>query len=313
MKYIALLCTAAVLSASAIASADNAPRTVITKSGERVTGSVISRSEKEIVIDSATMGTVAVSAANVDQVVGPDGKAEPYTPVADPGLWGTGLLSGWKRSLEAGVSGVEGTTDSVSLNAMFNANVDNDEYLASFGAWYFLTSDNNGTSRNQTRVFGDYGKKIDGGPWFIWGRGQYDNDSLALWENRVSGFAGPGYEFIKKDTYELTGRAGLGYTHEFGGNTPDGYDDSRFEALIGVDGKWIIDANQSLVYSSYYYPSLENFSYGRVISTIGYLADLSKKDGLAFHAGMEHDYDFITPGDDDHNNWKYFANIVLKM
>lgn len=303
----------ALLALALPALADEAPRTVVTKTGERVTGSVVSRSEKEIVIDSSAMGTVTVAAANIDTVIGPDGKSEAYTAVADPGLFGTGILSGWTRSFEAGAAGAEGTTDSVSLNAMFNALNDNSDYRAAFGAWYFLSSNNDTTSRNQTRVFGTYDKKIDGGPWFVFGRAQYDNDSLMLWENRVSAFAGPGYEFIKRDNYEMIGRAGLGYTHEFGGNTPDDYDDSRFEALIGIDGKWTIDPNQSFVYSSYFYPSLEDISYGRLVSSLGYIADLSKKDGLAFHAGVEHSYDFISAGEDDHNNWKYFANIVLKM
>ena len=313
MKMIVLAIAAAIVAVPAIASADDAPRTVVTKSGERVTGSVVSRSEKEIVIDSAAMGTVTIGAANIDNVVGPDGKAEPYTPVADPGLWGTGILSGWSRQFELGVNGTAGTTDSAAINAQFLATTDNDDYRSTFGAWHFLSTDNNSTSRNQTRVFGTYDKKIDGGPWFVFGRLQYDNDSNMIWENRVSGFAGPGYEFVKTDTYELIGRVGVGYTHEFGGNTPDDYDDSRFEALIGFDGKWKIDSNQSFSYGSYYYPSLENFDQGRVVSYLGYQADLSKSKGLGFHTGIEHTYEFSTPGEDEHNTLRYYMNLVMKM
>lgn len=302
------------LSCAAIpAFADSAPRTVITNSGERVTGSLISRSEKEIVIDSASLGTVTVSAANIQSVIGPDGQPEAYTPVADPGLFGTGILSGWTRSFEGGLTGTSGTTDSTAINAQFHADNDNESYRAVLGAWYFLTRDNDSSSTNQTRVFGTYDKKINGGPWFVFGRAQYDNDSNQLWENRVSVFAGPGYEFVKHERYELLGRAGLGYTHEFGGNTPDDYDDSRFEALFGLDGKWTIDANQRVVWSSYYFPSLESLDQGRIVSGIAYEADLWRAKGLGFRTGVEHTYEFKTPGDDEHNNYKYFANIRLKM
>ncbi len=313
MKKFVFSLAIAAISVPMVASADDAPRTVITKSGERVTGSVVSRSEKEIVIDSTTMGTVTVGAANIDNDIGPDGKTEAYTPVADPGLWGTGILAGWTRQFEGGLTGTSGTTDSTAINAQFRANIDNDEYRSTLGAWYFLTTDNSSTSVNQTRVWGSYDKKIDGGPWFVFGRAQYDNDSAQIWENRASAFAGPGYEFIKKDNYEMIGRAGLGYTHEFGGNTPDDYDDSRFEALIGLDGKWTIDPNQSVNYSIYYFPSLESFDQGRVVSSLAYQADLWKAKGMGFRTGVEHTYEFITPGDDEHNNFKYFANIVMKM
>lgn len=317
MKKIAWACVAALLAVPAIASAaDSAPRTVILKTGERVTGTVVSRTEKDIVIDSTGMGTVTVTAGNIESVIGPDGKVEVYDPstaVPDPGLFGTGILSGWTRQFELGVTGTAGTTDSTAVNAQFNATTDNESYRSTLGAWYFLTTDNTSTSRNQTRVFGTYDKKIDGGPWFVFGRAQYDNDSLQLWENRVSLFAGPGYEFIKKDNYELIGRAGLGYTHEFGGNTPSDYDDSRFEALIGIDGKWVIDSNQTFNYSCYYYPSLESLDYGRIVSTAWYQADLNKSQGIAFKAGVEHTYEFITPGDDQHNNYKYFMNLVMKL
>lgn len=313
MKQFGLTIVAAVLATVSVASADDAPRTVITKSGERVTGTVVSRSEKEIVIDSASLGTVTVGAGNIDTVVGPDGKPEAFTPVADPGIGGTGIFSGWTRQLEGGLTGTQGTTDANSINIQFNANIDNESYRSWIGAWWFYTADNDSTSVNQTRVFGSYDKKIDGGPWFVFGRAQYDNDSVQLWENRISVFGGPGYEFIKNDKYELLGRVGLGYTHEFGGDTPSDYDDSRFEALIGIDGKWTIDPNQNIVYSVYYYPSLEDLDQGRVVSAIAYQADLWKAKGLGFRTGIEHTYEFITPGDDEHNNFKYFANILMKL
>lgn len=313
MKKAILSFAMAVVALPMIASADEAPRTVILKTGERVTGSVVSRSEKDIVIDSAAMGTVTIGAANIDSVIGPDGKPEGYTPVADPGLFGTGLLSGWTRQFELGINGTAGTTDSTAINAQFNATTNNDEYRSTFGAWYFLTTDNDGASVNQTRVYGTYDKKIDGGPWFVFGRAQYDNDSIQLWENRVSAFAGPGYEFIMKDNYELVGRAGLGYTHEFGGNTPDDYDDSRFEALIGFDGKWKIDSDQSFAYGSYYYPSLESLDQGRIVSYAAYQIDVMKSKGMGIRAGVEHTYEFLTPGDDEHNNFKYYMNWFMKM
>jgi putative salt-induced outer membrane protein YdiY len=311
MKLHTILAVAA-LSTPVVALA--APHTVKLTTGEQVTGEIVSRSEKQIVVDSAGVGEVTIPAGKIANVIGPDGKDAPYVPVTDDGLFGLGILAGWERTAELGATGTSGTTDSAAINALFNATTDNDSYRSTFGAWYFLSTDNGGTSRNQTRVYATYDHKIDGGPWFVFGKAQYDNDSLALWENRVSLYFGPGYEFVKKDNYDLVGRIGVGYAHEFGGNTPSDYDDSRFEALIGFDGKWKVDSNSSFSYGSYYYPSLEDFmGEGRVISYLAYMIDISKSRGLSFKIGTEHTYDFVTPGDDEHNNWKYYANLVMKM
>lgn len=313
MKIAVFSLALAALALPALAQTDNAPRTVTTKAGERVTGYIVSRNENEIVIQSLSMGTVTIAAANIDTVLGPNGKPEGYVEKPDGGLFGTGLLRDWNRRFEGGLTGAAGTTDSLAINTQFRADTDNPSYRSEIGAFYFLTTTNEGTSVNQTRVWGTLDKKINSGPWFVFGRAQYDNDSIQLWENRVSFFGGPGYEFVKTDKYELVGRAGLGYTHEFGGNTPSDYDDSRFEALLGVDGKWTLDSNQKVVYSAYYFPSLESTDQGRIVSSISYQADLWKAKGIGFRTGIEHTYELLTPGEDDHNNFKYFANILLKM
>ena len=125
---------------------------------------------------------------------------------------------------------------------------------------------------------------------------------------------GPGYEFIKNEKYTLLGRVGVGYTEEFGGTYPDGYDQGRVEALVGVDAKWNINATSNFVLSIYYTPSIEDFmAEGRVVTTLAYQADFASYRGLGLKLGLEHDYEFRTPGDDEHNDFKYFANLVWKL
>ena len=295
---------------------DDLPRTLQLKSGERVTGIVRSRNADAIIIESATLGRVTLKPDAIEKIIGPDGKVEgeveAIAPV-DVGLFGTGMLRGWKRQLEAGLSGTSGTTDTIAFNVQLNAAVDNERYRSAIGAYHFLTQDTGETTRNETRVFGSYDKRIDGGPWFVFGKAQYDNDALQNWENRASLFGGPGYEFVRNPKYEVLGRFGLGYTYEFGGTYADGYDRSRLEALLGFDAKWIINPTQSLVGSVYYYPTLEDFSYGRAVTTAAYQIDLNATKGIAFKVGIEHTNEFRTAGDDEHNNWKYFTNIVLKL
>jgi hypothetical protein len=295
---------------------DGLPRTLQLKSGERVTGIVRSQNADAVVIESATLGMVTLKPDAIDKIIGPDGKVEGEVEAiapADGGLFGTGLLKGWTRQLQAGVSGTSGTHDSAAFNVQVGASIDDERYRSVIGAYNFFSKDGSDTTRNETRVFGTFDKRLDDGPWFVFGKAQYDNDALQNWENRASVFGGPGYEFVRNPKYELLGRVGLGYTYEFGGDYPDGYDRARLEALVGLDGKWIIDTTQSLVGSVYYYPTLEDFSYGRIVTTAAYQIDLNATKGLAFRIGFEETNEFRTAGDDEHNNWKYFTNIVLKL
>lgn len=295
---------------------DALPRSIQLKSGERVTGVITARSSEAITIDSAALGKVTLKQELIDKVIGPDGKPEGYVeppPPVDGGMFKTGLLSGWARTFEAGFSGTSGTTDTMTLNAKFAASTDNPKYRATLIASYGFTYDTGDITRNQTRVLGTYDKRLHDGPWFLFARGQYDNDSMQNWENRISAFGGPGCEFIRNPKFELLGRVGLGETFEFGGTYPDGYEQTRLEALVGIDFKWVIDPTQTLVSSFYYYPTLEDFDYGRFVTTLAYQVDLNQSKGIAFKAGIEHTNELRTAGDDEHNNFKFFTNIVVKL
>lgn len=317
------------------------PASVVTlRTGERVAGTIVERDAERVVVESRALGRVTIVAAEVESIAhtplavaaatqpaAPPGDAvagdltpvsplstAPPPPPGDRGLFGTGVLKDWARQVELGFSGASGTTDSISINTQANASINNDVYRSTLGASYFFDESDGTVGRNQTRVFGTVDRRLGGGPWFVFGRSQYDNDSLQNWENRISVYGGPGYEFYKRPEFELLGRVGVGYTTEFGGTYPDGYDYNRVEALVGLDGKWKINATSGLVFSSYYTPSIEDFmAEGRVVTTFAYQADFATYRGLGFKTGFEHAYEFRTAGDDEHNNWKYFANLVFKL
>jgi hypothetical protein len=295
-----------------VALVSAAPVTVELSTGETLKGEFVSRGEKEAVFKSDAAGVVSIPAGNIKNIVAADGVASGYVATGEPGLFGTDFLAGWSKELELGVTGTNGNSDSITGNAALRFSTDNDEYRATAGAWYFLTNNNSGRSRNEARVYATFDKYLnDIDPkLFIFVRGQYDFDEFQAWENRASLYVGPGYDFVKKDNYEMTGRFGLGATQEFGGAD----DDFRIEAFLGVDGKWAIDSNQTLGYSFYYYPSLENLDDGRVVSHVHYTADVDKAKGLAVRLGIENIYDFRTKNSDaDHSNWKYYANLLLKF
>lgn len=231
-------------------------------------------------------------------------------PEVEPGLFGTEFLAGWTKRFELGLAGSGGNTESLAFNTGLTFNTDRDGYRAEIGGRYFLSSNDGDRSRNEVRVYGTYDKKFEGTPWFVFGRVQYDYDEFQAWENRVSVFVGPGYEFVKKEKYELIGRVGIGVAQDFGNEATDEF---RVEALIGVDGKWKVADNQALTYSIYYFPSLSDFNDGRTLTQLGYLIDLNTAKGISLKLGLEHEYEQRTADSAEHNDWKYFVNLLVRF
>jgi hypothetical protein len=102
----------------------------------------------------------------------------------------------------------------------------------------------------------------------------------------------------------------VGATQDFGNELTD---DFRPEAFLGIDGKWKVAGNQNVVYSVYYYPSLEDLNDGRLRTQLGYSIDIDRAANMAVKLGIEHEYERRTTGEVNHNDWKYFANLLMKF
>jgi putative salt-induced outer membrane protein YdiY len=313
MKVRNLIAAAVVAAVPAAAFA--APVTVKLKSGETVSGEFVNRGAATASVKSAGLGVVNIPVAQIDSIVGPDGTAMAYTPVAEGGLMGTDFLAGWSKTFDAGLLGQNGASESLAFNAGvdFKTTDTITDYRSSFGARYWLASNDGEKSTNAFRAYGKYDQYLPSiDPklfWFVYG--QYDFDEFQSFYQRASLYVGPGYDFVTKPDYTMTGRLGLGFSQDFGREATD---DFRIEAYAGVDGKWTIEADkQFFTYSFYYFPSLEDFSDGRIVSNLGYEAVIDQAKGISLKAFFEHKYEFRTPDATDHNNYKYGMNILVKF
>jgi putative salt-induced outer membrane protein YdiY len=291
--------------------AQAAPRTVRLVSGEQVTGKVVEQTETKIVVDSAGVGVVTIDRAKVAEIIGPTGAVEAYTVVPEPGLFGTDILSGYTKVFEFGLNGQSGNSENINFNTALTFNQESKQYRTQFGANYFLSVSDGSETRNEFNLYGNRDWFFaNNDRLFVFTSAGYQLNEFTSWYQRVYGYIGPGYDFIKKDNYTLTGRAGIGAAQDFGNEATD---DFRIEAFLGLDVKWKIDASQTFVFSSYLYPSLEDFNDGRWINSAAYVADINRAKGIALKLGGSNEYLFRTADDSKPNTWKYFANILVKF
>ncbi|WP_432798856.1 DUF481 domain-containing protein [Poriferisphaera sp. WC338] len=322
------ICLAASL-ALCISTATNAA-SVQLSNGDTINGEVLEVTEEHIVINHPVIGQVRIlktQVTNLDAVLNPDAPTEPASeakpePVAEPtppeepvvedvipGVLGTNFLRGWEKSLQAGVSGSAGNSETTDINIGANAKFENDLKRWDFSSALFYSEADGKETKNQAyaQLVRDW-KFIDS-PWFIFAQGRYDYDNFQAYEHRVSPSGGLGYQFYDTDDFKLRSTFGAGFAYNFGDV------DKKFvpEANMGISGEWNINDHNSLTAGSQYFPSFEDpMSIYRIVSNAEWKIKMDSARGLSLKLGLLHEYNSQTDGTDTNNNdLQYYAALVL--
>ena len=284
--------------AVAVASVAQAQDSVLLSSGDTIKGSVVEKTEQEVVVQHADLGRITI----------PTDKIVKITPAKgpNPGLLGTGFLTGWTRSAELALSGTEGNTQSLNLMAALTGTYEDKTDRWRVSAVYTRTSADNDLTRNDftAAVLKDW--LFPEKPHFYFAQGKYEYDDFRSWLHRVSGHGGIGYQFHKSEKWDLLGRLGAGGAYEFG-------DINEFtpEALLGLEYNLNLTDNQKLSAYTTFYPALDPF-FGefRNITGVAYKAAISAEPALSLKVGIENEYESEVEPDEKKNDLRYFAGIV---
>jgi hypothetical protein len=225
-----------------------------------------------------------------------------------PGFFGTWFMRGWEKKFELGFNGSTGTSRTFDLITKFNGKFEDDRDRAKFDLAYYRGSANGLKSRNEFVAEGVKDWLLPQSKWFLFARGRYDYNEFQYWRQRVGGFGGVGYEFAKGPKLDLTARAGLGASHDFGGDE----DETRPEALLGLEARWAINDRLTLTGYTTFFPDLSDPRHFRNLSGAG-AALLFKVDpagGLSFKLGAENEYQSTTVDDTPHNTLRYYGAVV---
>ncbi len=287
-------------------------------SGDVIRGVLISDDGKTIVIKHPVLGQLSLSkddvkgmAAVVDLATPPPPPpppppAPPAAPEVKPdpdSFW-----KGWAGSLEFGLNGSDGNSESVSMRAAANAKRDTSEMTTTAGISYvYGTQDGDkNLEHGEINLRNDW--KI-GSPWRIFAIGKTEYDTFQDWEWRVSLFGGVGYEFMKTDNTLLLGRVGVGATKEFKTSK------QRIEPELdlGLDWEHKIDDRQKVFASVDYYPSLHRFTDYRANAKAGYEVIVDPKNNLSLKLGLEDRYNSNPGAARKKNDVLYFATVVYNF
>lgn len=219
-------------------------------------------------------------------------------PPPDPDSW----LEGWDGSVELGINGSEGNTESLSFLGRVSGERDVTDYTTMFDISYFLKREDGENTDNNFSSLLRNDWKLNGSDWRFWAQGRYEYDEFKEWDSRVSLFAGPGYVFVEDEDTFLMGRLGLGATKEFGSER----NEWQPEGLLGVDFSHQITERQKISAMAEYTPSLERLERYRILAKADYEILVDPEVSMTLKIGVENEYNSDPSGDDKRNDFRYY-------
>lgn len=276
-----------------------------------VLGEILIPRDQVVIVASADIVTQADAASDSAQpaetpaepeaAAAADAPTEPEGPAPKFSFW-----NGWKRTVDLGVIGSDGNSETFGARAAVGAARKTDYMETTVGLSYVYNSDNGEKtkSRGELTARNDwlFGKESR---WGFFAEGKIEYDEFQDWDWRLSGFLGPSYAFIRNDKTLLRGRVGVGGSYELGG------DDNGFEPelLAGLDFEHAFNDRNKVFASVEYLPSLSDFPDYRLNSKAGWEILVDEKSGANLKLGVVDRYD-SDPGDGfKKNDVEYFITL----
>jgi putative salt-induced outer membrane protein YdiY len=215
----------------------------------------------------------------------------------------------WEGSLQFGMDGSEGNSQSMNLRFGFDAKRRTDVHLLFMNADYTRLTSNYDTTTNKLYSQIRYERIIRDTDWSIFEGATGEYDHFQPYNFRVTDFAGLGYWLFKSSQASLKSRFGGGFSHDFGG-----IHDNIFspELLVGFDYERRISDRQRLTAMLEYMPNVTDIQTYRINSQAGWELLLDKETNLSLRFAVRNRYT-SNPGSGKPNDLDYAALLMWKF
>jgi putative salt-induced outer membrane protein YdiY len=271
---------------------------VVLANGDRLNVEIVERGDDHIVIEHPQLGQVRLS---LDQF-----EIDTDDP-PNPGIFGTSILRGWSRTLDVGLNGRQGNSETTSITAGLEMNYEDELTRWGFRGRTFYDRDEDGTSDNNGRFTLRRDQLFPGSPWFAFGSVGYAYDQFESWRHRIIASAGPGYRLVQGQAHTLDLRFAPTFTREFGERDTD-----EADAMFAIDYSWKPGDRYTLTLANQLfakvYPNAGEF---RNLAIAEWKMQVLEEPALSLKAGAENEYETEVEEDDKKNDLKYYVGVGI--
>jgi putative salt-induced outer membrane protein YdiY len=252
------------------------------------------------VTTEATIG--APSASTMDQILNAEIPAEPprvkvfrYMP--------------WETSIEFGLNGSSGTSDSLSIRAGGHILRESRFSKLDLDTTYNRTSNGGVPTQDNAELDIRNDWLLDeASPWTLFATSNLFYDQFQAFDLQTSANTGIGYRFVHLPELELIGRVGGGVSREIGG--PD--DRTVPEALLGSEYTQRISTKQKATAKLDYYPDLDEVGEFRLVAEAGWEIALDRPSNVCLKLAANDRYDSTPSGANPHLV-NYSVLLLIKL
>lgn len=301
---------AADTSVSPVATKDTVP--IVLSNGDTLEGLILEQGDNGITFQHPVLGTLVLSTEQFSKLPEPAEEsaetaatenatllaAEQDTP--DTQAW---LLPDWEKQLDLGISGSDGNSQSRDIHLALSARHENPEHRWDFQSIYDQSEKDGEKSQDEFFAALNRDWLLLDSPYFYFASGRFDWDEFQDWDYRLNVAGGVGKDFIKRDDWLLSGKTGIGFNREFGGDD----DDISPEGLLELLSYWTLTEHHKIELKSTFYPQLDELSEFRNITSLAWVNKLNASMRLKIGLSNEHDSD--VPEGVKKNDLKYTTSL----
>jgi hypothetical protein len=291
------------------------------RNGNVLDGTIVDRSDAQIVLEHPDLGRLTVPTDAIDSVSEtgaaenrPTGQtaaassegSEDHEEIAQnqegdhakasgstdaEGKWNLGLVFGGSATNDD-----EGEKTSVNARGRADRKRPGSETTVSLSYIYKLNKgevDDN----NLTGILHQLWPKEES-PWFYLVNARYDYDSFRSWRQRIQAQGGAGYRFIDEEKLRLRPFAGLGFRKDI-----DSQEEAfPIEAVAGMDFALGHEDRQHLDLTAMYFRALTDNEY-RFVNTLEWKVPILRKGRVSFNIHLDYEYASEPDPGFPHNNY----------
>lgn len=207
-------------------------------------------------------------------------------------FWSPTFWDPWEGSVELGLNGTEGNTQTFNVRFGLKAKHKTDYLVRSLEFTSIQKTASGVTTANTALLDGRIEWPMPKSRWNYYIHGLIEYDQFKAFDYRISADTGPGYEFIQTERTTWIGRAGVSASYEIGGPN----DEVSPEVAFGSEFKHRFNEMHSINAKVDYYPNVTDFADFRLNTQAGWEIALSKVWGLSLKLSVIDRYDSTPQG-----------------